>query len=132
MLPLILFTIMYEIHHRFLPKVDLDNMSHLLMNILIIVEFILFKIIIIFYYIYHIFHAMVKTQQNDVTKYFHCGLDCEYTSNKCFELYAYDVTIHHTSYSNIPQQNKVVERNHCHIIKTARSLLLSASVSIEF
>lgn len=48
------------------------------------------------------------------------------------ELLAYDGTIHQTSCTDTPQQNGVAERKHRHIIETARSLLLSASVSSEF
>lgn len=34
-----------------------------------------------FFYIYHKFYAMVKTQHNVVIKYSHCDLDGEYISN---------------------------------------------------
>ncbi|CAJ2636330.1 unnamed protein product [Trifolium pratense] len=56
----------------------------------------------------------------------------EYTSNKFSELLAYDGTIHQTSCTDTPQQNGVAERKHRHIVETARSLLLSASVPCEF
>ncbi|PNX86333.1 hypothetical protein L195_g042411, partial [Trifolium pratense] len=56
----------------------------------------------------------------------------EYTSNKFSELLAYDGTIHQSSCTDTPQQNGVAERKHRHIVETARSLLLSASVPCEF
>ncbi|XP_022859302.1 uncharacterized protein LOC111380069 [Olea europaea var. sylvestris] len=61
-----------------------------------------------------------------------CDLGGEYTSNKFCELLALDGTIHQTSYTDIPEQNSVAERKHRHIVETARSLLLSASVSSMF
>jgi len=52
----------------------------------------------------------------------------EYTSNKFYELFALDETIHQTSYVDILEQNDIVERKHRHIVETACSLLLSAFV----
>jgi len=52
----------------------------------------------------------------------------EYTSNKFYELFALDETIHQTSYVDILEQNGIVERKHRHIVETACSLLLSAFV----
>jgi len=43
-----------------------------------------------------------------------------------------DETIHQTSCTDTPEQNGVAERKHRRIVKTARSLLLSASVPSEF
>ncbi|CAJ2639186.1 unnamed protein product [Trifolium pratense] len=85
-----------------------------------------------FFDIYHMFRAMVKTQHNAVIKCFRCDQGGEYTSNKFSELLAYDGTIHQTSCTDTPQQNGVAERKHRHIVETARSLLLSASVPTEF
>jgi transposase InsO family protein len=85
-----------------------------------------------FFDIYLMFRAMVKTQHNVVIKCFRCDLGGEYTSNKFFELLAYDGTIHQTSCTDTPQQNGVAERKHRHIVETARSLLLSALVPNEF
>ncbi|CAJ2650750.1 unnamed protein product [Trifolium pratense] len=85
-----------------------------------------------FFEIYHMFRAMVKTQHNAIIKCFRCDLGGEYTSNKFSELLAYDGTIHQTSCTDTPQQNGVAERKHRHIVETARSLLLSASVPSEF
>lgn len=67
---------------------------------------------------------MLKTQYNIVIKCFSCDLDDEYTSNKFYELLAFDGTIHQTSYAGTPQQNGVAERKHRYIIDTARSILL--------
>jgi hypothetical protein len=56
----------------------------------------------------------------------------EYTSNKIFQLFALDGTIHQTSYTDTPEQNGVAERKHRHTVETARSLLLSAFIPSEF
>lgn len=85
-----------------------------------------------FFDIYCMFGAMVKTQQNVVIKCFRCNLGGEYTSNKFSELLDFDSTIHQTSCTDTPQHNGVAERKHHHIIESARSLLLSASVPSEF
>jgi histone deacetylase 1/2 len=47
-------------------------------------------------------------------------------------LLALDGIIHQTLCTNTPEQNGVIERKHRHIIKIVRSLLLSASIPIEF
>ena len=56
----------------------------------------------------------------------------EYTSHAFTDLLALDGTIHQTSCTDTPEQNGVAERKHRHIVETARSLLLSASVPSEF
>ena len=85
-----------------------------------------------FFEIYTAFRALVKTQHSAVIKYFRCDLGGEYTSNKFCELLALDGTIHQTSCTDTPEQNGVAERKHRHIVETARSLLLSASVPSVF
>lgn len=78
------------------------------------------------------FRAMVKSQHNVVIKCFRCDLGGEYTSNKLSKLLAFDGKNHQTSCTDTPQQNKVAERKHHHIIETVCSLLLSASDPSEF
>jgi len=82
--------------------------------------------------IYTAFRALVKTQHSVVIKCFRCDLGAEYTSNKFCQLLALDGTIHQTSCTDTPEQNGVAERKHRHIVETACSLLLSASVPSEF
>lgn len=81
---------------------------------------------------YTTFRALVKTQHSAIIKCFRCDLDGEYTSNKFFQLLTLDVTIHQTSFTDTHEQNGVVERKHRHIIETARSLILFASIPSEF
>jgi hypothetical protein len=84
-----------------------------------------------FFEIYASFQALVKTQHSAVIKCFRCDLGGEYTSNNFCQLFALDGTIHQTSCIDT-QKNGVAERKHRHIIKTARSLLLSASIPSKF
>ena len=85
-----------------------------------------------FFEIYKAFHALVKTQHSVIIKCFKCDFGGEYTSNKFLELLALDETMQQTSCTNTPEQNGVVERKRKHIVESARSLLLSASVPSEF
>ena len=40
--------------------------------------------------------------------------------------------VHHSSCPHTPQQNGVAERKNCHIIETARTLLLHSNVPVKF
>ena len=85
-----------------------------------------------FFEIYKAFRTLVKTQHSVVTKCFMCDLGGEYTSNKFLELLALDGTRQQTSCTNTSKQNGVAKRKHRHIVETARYLLLSAYIPIEF
>jgi len=85
-----------------------------------------------FFEIYTAFGALVKTQHSIVIKFFRCDLGGEYTSNKFCELLALNETIHQTSCTDTPKQNGVTKRKHRHIVETTHSLLLFASIPIEF
>ena len=82
--------------------------------------------------IFNNFRALVKTQYSSVIKYFHCDLGGEYTSNHFSQLLASDGTIHQTLCTNTPEQNGMAERKHRHLVETAHSFLLSASVPSAF
>jgi hypothetical protein len=85
-----------------------------------------------FFKIYIVFQALVKTLHYVVIKCFRCDLGGEYTSNKFCQLLALDRTNHQTSHTDTTVHNGIAERKHRHIIETACSLLLSASVPNEF
>ena len=85
-----------------------------------------------FFDIYTNFRALVKTQHSAVIKCFRCDLGGEYISNKFCDLLALDGTIHQTSCKDTPEQNGVAERKYRHIVETAHSLLLFASVPNVF
>jgi len=85
-----------------------------------------------FFGIYIAFLALIKTQHSALIKCFRCDLGGEYTSNKFCQMLALDGTIHQTSCTDTPEQNGAAERKHRYIVKTTRSLLLSAFVPSEF
>ena len=85
-----------------------------------------------FFNIYRNFRALVRTQYASTIKCFRCDLGGEYTKTAFCDLLASDGTIHQSSCTDTPQQNGVAERKHRHIVETARSLLLSASVPSVF
>ena len=82
--------------------------------------------------IYTEFQAYVKTQFSAIVKCFRSDLGGEYTKGDLSHIFASDGTVHQTSCTDTPQQNGVAERKHRHIVETARSMLLSASVPSEF
>ena len=85
-----------------------------------------------FFEIHAAFQSLVKTQHSAIIKCFRCDLGGEYTSKKFCQLLALNGTIHQISCIDTPEQNRVAERKHRHIIKTTRSLLLFAYVLSEF
>ena len=85
-----------------------------------------------FFEIYTTFQTLVKNQHSIVIKCFRCDLGRKYTFNKFCELFALDKIIHKISCTDTPEQNKVVERKHRHIIEIACSFLLSAFVPSKF
>jgi hypothetical protein len=85
-----------------------------------------------FFEMYTAFQALVKTQHSAIIKCFRCDLGEEYTFNKFCQLFALDGTIHQTSCIDTLEQNRVAERKHRNVVKTARFLLLSTSIPSEF
>ncbi|KAK4373109.1 hypothetical protein RND71_008493 [Anisodus tanguticus] len=85
-----------------------------------------------FVHTYVEFQAYVKTQHSAIIKCFRADLGGEYTSGDLSGIFKADGTIHQSSCTDTPQQNGVAERKHRHIVETARSMLLSASVPSEF
>lgn len=85
-----------------------------------------------FIHVYSTFHSFVETQHFVIIKCFRCDLGKEYTSTVFSELLISDGIVHQSSCIDTPQQNGVVKRRYRHIIKTAHSLLLFASVPSVF
>jgi len=81
---------------------------------------------------YTTFQTLVKIQHSIVIKYFRCDLGRKYTSNKFYEVFAFDKIIHQISCTDTPEQNEVVERKYRHIVEIACSSLLSVFVPSEF
>ena len=85
-----------------------------------------------FFKIYTTFQALVKIEYFVVIKCFRCDLGGEYTSNKFYELFVLDGTIHQTLCIDNPEQNGFTERKHRHIIEIVHSFLLSTFVPSVF
>ena len=85
-----------------------------------------------FYQIYRDFQSMVSTQFGSIIKVFRSDLSGEYFKTELCEYMASLGTIHQTSCADTPTQNGRAERKHRHLLDTARSLLLSASVPAPF
>ena len=85
-----------------------------------------------FYQIYRNFQSMVSTQFGSIIKVFRSDQGGEYFKTEFREYLAHLGTIHQTSCTDTPAQNGRAERKHRHLLDTARSLLLSASVLAPF
>ncbi|CAL5443960.1 unnamed protein product [Camellia sinensis] len=85
-----------------------------------------------FYQIYRTFQSMVTTQFGATIKLLRSDLGGEYFKTEFCEYLANLGTIHQTSCTDTPAQNGRAERKHRHLLETARSLLLSASVPAPF
>jgi len=80
--------------------------------------------------------SKIVIRLKDPTLYYHKYLSLwlggEYTSNNFTTLLTSNGTIHQTSCIDIPHQNGVVERKHCHLVENARSFLLFVYVPSVF
>lgn len=85
-----------------------------------------------FLHIYTSFPSLIKTQYYVVIKYFCSNLGGEYMSATFFKLLLCDGTIHQSSCTDTPQQNRVDERKYRHIVETTHSLLLSVGIPDPF
>ncbi|GMP50012.1 hypothetical protein CsSME_00016797 [Camellia sinensis var. sinensis] len=85
-----------------------------------------------FYQIYRTFQSMITTQFGSPIKVLPSDLGGEYFKNEFCEYLANLGTIHQTSCTDTLAQNGQAERKHRHLLKIARSLLLSASVPAPF
>jgi hypothetical protein len=77
-----------------------------------------------FFKIYTTFQALVKIEYFVVIKCFRCDLGGEYTSNKFYELFVLDGTIHQTLCIDNPEQNGFAER------KQSKMALLKENIGI--
>jgi transposase InsO family protein len=78
--------------------------------------------------VFRAFHTMIRTQFSTNVKVLRSDNGGEYV-NKQFQAYFQDNgLVHETSCPHTPQQNGVAERKNRHILETARTLLIGASV----
>ena len=84
------------------------------------------------YSIYTTFSNMVSTQFNTRIKIFRSDSGGEYISYKFRSYLTSQGTLAQLSCPATPQQNGVAERKHRHILETARSLIYSSHVPLQF
>ena len=84
------------------------------------------------YTIYTTFSTMVSTQFDTRIKIFRSDSRGEYMSHKFRSYPASQGALAQLSCPATPQQNGVVERKHRHILETARSLIYSSHVPLQF
>ncbi|XP_019263436.1 PREDICTED: uncharacterized protein LOC109241171 [Nicotiana attenuata] len=76
------------------------------------------------------FIAMVKTQFGKKIKVFRAGNGGEFFNSACEDLFQSHGIIHQSSCPYTPQQNRVVERRHRHILETARAIRFQGHLHI--
>ncbi|KAM2173457.1 hypothetical protein ACFX1R_038295 [Malus domestica] len=82
--------------------------------------------------IFRSFAQLVQTQYSSVIKVLCSDNGGEYINSK-LSIFLHDqMILHETTCPHTPQQNGVVEYKNCHILETARALLLGASVPPRF
>nr|GEV90989.1 putative ribonuclease H-like domain-containing protein [Tanacetum cinerariifolium] len=78
------------------------------------------------------FHRMIKVQFEKGIKRIRCDNGGEFTSTKMLEFYNENGILLETTCPHTPQQNRVVERKHRHLLETARALRISANLPKRF
>ncbi|GKC43676.1 retrovirus-related pol polyprotein from transposon TNT 1-94 [Tanacetum coccineum] len=78
------------------------------------------------------FHTMIKTQFGKSVKRICTDNGGEFTSNDMLEFYNDHGILLETSCPHTPQQNRVVERKHRHLLETARALIFEANLPKRF
>ena len=75
---------------------------------------------------------MVHTQFSTSIKVFRSDSGGEYIFDALCQFLAFEGTLPQLSCSSAHAQNGVAERKHCHLIETARTLLISSFVPSHF
>ena len=78
------------------------------------------------------FHKMIETRYNAKVRVLHSANGGEYQSSDLEKyLEGHDI-IHHTTCSNTPHQNGVVERKNQHLLEVVRASLIAAKIPITY
>ena len=80
---------------------------------------------------YHSFVVMVHTQFSTSIKTFRFDSNGEYMSQAFCSFLSSEGTLPQLSCPGAHPQNGIAERKHCHILETARALLLGAYVPLQ-
>lgn len=78
------------------------------------------------------FYNMVKMQFGKVVKRIRTNNGSEFQSRDMLDYYIENGMILETSCTDTPQQNRVVERKHRHVLDVARALRFQAKLPIDF
>ncbi|GJZ52807.1 retrovirus-related pol polyprotein from transposon TNT 1-94 [Tanacetum coccineum] len=78
------------------------------------------------------FLTYVETYFQTKPKFIRFDNGTEIVNSECAALFQQKRILHHRSMAYTPQQNRVVERKHMHLLDTARSIRLHASLPIKF
>lgn len=78
------------------------------------------------------FLLMVKTQFGKCVKVFRSDNGGEFLNTNCHDLFVLNGIVHQRSRPHTPQQNRVVERKHRHLLETARALKIQSSLPSRY
>ncbi|XP_049366640.1 uncharacterized protein LOC125831505 [Solanum verrucosum] len=78
------------------------------------------------------FLAMIKNRFGKCVKVFRSDNEGEFMSSNCHDLFALHGIIHQRSCSHTPQQSRVVERKHRHLLETTRAIKIQGHLPDRF
>ncbi|GJR64379.1 putative RNA-directed DNA polymerase [Tanacetum coccineum] len=78
------------------------------------------------------FHKMIEVQFKKQIKRIRCDNGGEFTSNNMLNFYNEKGILLETTCPHTPQQNRVVERKHKHLLETARALMFDVNLPKQF
>jgi len=78
------------------------------------------------------FLKIVHTQFGKTVKVLRTDNDAECFSHECRDYLTDNDILHQSSCPHIPQQNRVVERRHRHVLEVARALRFQGSIPLQF
>jgi hypothetical protein len=131
---LILFVQMFRVQHLFVSKgghkyyiIFIDDFSHHIW-----IYFMKHRSEALSIYNYKTFSAMIHTYFDTSICVFHADSAGVYLSDVLRQVLAEQSTLAQFSCLGAHAQNRVAERKHCHLLETARTLIIASSVLSHF